>query len=64
MASRVLFKRPTPAVPIHEDPDILAAAARMAGEDLCSIADLSCAEVRAIIKLGHEINENPREYRH
>ena len=32
-----------------------AAAARLAGEDLCSIADLSSAEVRAILKLGHDV---------
>ncbi|MGB0052846.1 MAG: ornithine carbamoyltransferase, partial [Terracidiphilus sp.] len=36
----------------------------MAGEDLCSIADLSSSEVRAILKLGHDIKHNPREYRH
>ncbi len=53
-----------PAVPVQKDPDVLAAAARMAGEDLCSIADLSSAEVRAILKLGHDVKRNPREYRH
>jgi hypothetical protein len=51
------------AVPVEKDPDILAAAARMSGEDLCSIADLSSAEVRAILKLGHDVKCNPREYR-
>jgi ornithine carbamoyltransferase len=51
-------------VPVQKDPDILAAAARLSGEDLCSIADLSSAEVRAILKLGHEVKHNPREYRH
>jgi len=52
------------AVPVQQDPDILAAAARLAGEDMCSIADLSSGEVRAILKLGHEVKRNPREYRH
>ncbi len=52
------------AVPVQKDPDILAAAARLAGEDMCSIADLSSAEVRAILKLGHDVKRNPREYRH
>ncbi len=47
-----------------ERPRILAAAARLAGEDMCSIADLSSAEVRAILKLGHDVKRNPREYRH
>jgi ornithine carbamoyltransferase len=50
-------------VPVQKDPDVLAAAARMAGEDLCSIADLSSAEVRALMKLGHDVKRNPREYR-
>ncbi len=49
---------------MQKDTDILAAAARLAGEDLCSIADLSSAEVRAILKLGHDVKRNPREYRH
>jgi hypothetical protein len=52
MASRATMERKETAVPVEKDPDILAAAARMAGEDLCSIADLSSAEVRAILKLG------------
>ncbi|HEV2214127.1 MAG TPA: ornithine carbamoyltransferase [Terracidiphilus sp.] len=36
----------------------------MSGEDLCSIADLSSAEVRAVLKLSHDVKRNPREYRH
>jgi ornithine carbamoyltransferase len=63
MSSKATIEQ-TPAVPVHQDPDILAAAARMAGEDLCSISDLSASEVRAILKLGHDIKRNPREYRH
>jgi ornithine carbamoyltransferase len=51
-------------IPVEKDPDILAAAARLAGEDLCSIADLSSAEVRAILKLGRDVKRNPRKYRH
>jgi ornithine carbamoyltransferase len=49
---------------VHNDSDILGAAARLAGEDLCSVADLTSAEVRAILKLGHEMKRNPRAYRH
>lgn len=64
MASRAVMERPKPAVPVQNDPDILNAAARLAGEDLCSMADLSSAEVRAILKLGHEVKQNPREYRY
>src|SRR5580704_14822122 len=64
LASRATIERRPEAVPVEKDPDILAAAARLAGEDLCSIADLTSAEVRAILRLGHEIKRNPREYRH
>src|SRR6201985_100688 len=58
------MERRAPAVPVQKDPDILAATARLAGEDLCSIADLSSGEVRAIVKLGHDVKMNPRDYRH
>lgn len=61
MASKTLE---APAVPVHQDADILAAAERLGGEDLCSIADLSSAEVRAILKLGHDVKRSPRDYRH
>jgi ornithine carbamoyltransferase len=64
MASKATIDRLEAAVPVQTDPDILAAAARLAGEDLCSIADLSSGEVRAILKLGHDVKRNPREYRH
>jgi ornithine carbamoyltransferase len=64
MASKATLERKESAVPVEKDPDILAAAARMAGEDLCSISDLSSGEVRAILKLGHDVKRNPREYRH
>jgi ornithine carbamoyltransferase len=64
VASRATMERRAPAVPVQKDEDILAAAARLAGEDLCSIADLSSGEVRAIVKLGHDVKLNPREYRH
>ena len=57
------MERRASEVPVHKDPDVLAAAARLAGEDLCSIADLSSSEMRALVKLGHDIKENPREYR-
>jgi ornithine carbamoyltransferase len=62
VASKTMVERSIVAV--EKDADILAAAARMSGEDLCSIADLSSAEVRALLKLGHDIKQNPREYRH
>ena len=64
MASKATVERREPAVSVEKDPDILAAATRMAGEDLCSIADLSSAEVRALVKLGREVKRDPRAYRH
>jgi ornithine carbamoyltransferase len=64
MASRATLEHSPSALPIEKDPDILAAAARLNGEDMCSIADLSSAEVRAILKLGHEVKRNPLQYRH
>ena len=64
MASKATLDRPVTAVPIHQDPDVLAAAARMSGEDLCSIADLSASEVRALLKLGHDVKRSPAAYRH
>lgn len=63
MDNKATMERAEQSVPVHKDPDILAAASRMAGEDLCSIADLSSSEVRAILKLGREVKANPREYR-
>ena len=64
MASKAMIERRAREIPVQQDPDILAAAARLGGEDLCSIADLSSSEVRAIVKLGHDVKLNPREYRH
>ena len=63
MASKAFLERQAVAIPSHEDVDILAAAERLAGEDLCSISDLTSAEVRAILKLGHEVKANPKEFR-
>ncbi len=64
MASKATIERRESALPIQNDPDIINAAARLAGEDLCSIADLSSAEVRALLNLGHDVKRNPRPYRH
>jgi ornithine carbamoyltransferase len=64
MSNRAAVEKSEVAVPVQKDSDILAAAARLAGEDMCSIADLTSGEVRAILKLGHDVKRNPREYRH
>jgi len=54
---------PTLPISVHQDPDVVAAAARMPGEDLCSIGDLTSAEVRAILKIGHDVKKHPGLYR-
>jgi ornithine carbamoyltransferase len=64
MSSKATLEPQEAVIPVQKDPDVLAAAARLAGEDLCSIADLSSSEVRALLKLGHDVKRNPREYRH
>ncbi len=64
MSSKAILEPQLTEISVENDPDILAAAARLAGEDLCSIADLSSSEVRAILKLGHDVKRNPRDYRH
>jgi ornithine carbamoyltransferase len=64
VASKAFLERQITAVPVQQDEDVIAAAARLAGEDLCSISDLSAGEVRAILKLGHDVKRNPREYRY
>ncbi len=63
MASKLALEHRDIAGAVQNDPDIQAAAARLSGEDLCSIADLSSAEVRAILKLGHDVKRDPRKYR-
>ncbi len=64
MASKATMERRATEVPVQKDADILAAAVRMSGEDLCSIGDLSSGEVRAILKLSHDVKRNPGDYRH
>jgi ornithine carbamoyltransferase len=64
MASNATMTQPQAAIAVEKDSDVLAAAKRLAGEDLCSIADLSSSEVRAIVKLGRDVKANPGQYRH
>ena len=49
MSSKATIETQDAAVLVQKDPDVLAAAARLAGEDMCSIADLTSGEVRAIM---------------
>ncbi|MGB6727389.1 MAG: ornithine carbamoyltransferase [Terracidiphilus sp.] len=63
MATRAAIEQPIPQISVDTDPDIQAAIERMAGEDLCSISDLSSSEVRALLKLGHDVKRHPGAYR-
>jgi ornithine carbamoyltransferase len=63
VASRATIEQTVPPINVDTDPDIQAAVERMAGEDLCSISDLSSSEVRALLKLGHDVKRNPGAYR-
>ena len=62
MVSRTLEKAEI-AIPVQKDPDILAAAARLSGEDMCSIADLTTFELAGILELAHDVKTNPAAYR-
>ena len=64
MGSETLVRDLAPEVNMSKDVDIAAAIARLKGEDLCSISDLTSAETRAILKIGHDVKRNPRAYRH
>src|SRR6202789_175844 len=64
VSSKATLERLHLEIDVASDPDILSAATRMAGEDLCSISDLSSSEVRALLRLGHDVKRNPRDYRH
>jgi ornithine carbamoyltransferase len=49
---------------IQSDTAFNEAAKRLAGRDLCSIADLTVAEMSAIMELAHAVKEQPAEFRH
>lgn len=40
------------------------AANRLAGRDLCSIADLTVAEIAAVMELAHAVKAQPEDFRH
>lgn len=39
-------------------------ASRLAGRDLCSIADLTAAEIAAVMELAHAVKAQPEDFRH
>jgi ornithine carbamoyltransferase len=57
---------PTPraSLGIQSDTAFNEAARRLAGRDLCSIADLTVGEMAAIMELGHTVKSHPEDFRH
>ncbi len=53
-----------PALGILPDTAFNEANKRLNGRDLCSISDLSVAEMAAIMELGHTVKANPEDFRH
>src|SRR5277367_2549008 len=62
MASKTLF---VAEKAVHQESSMLAqASVTLAGRDLCSIADLSQAEIAAVMELAHAIKATPGDYRY
>ncbi len=67
MASKPLTlnpKAPDVTLGILPDTAFNEATKRLNGRDLCSIADLSVAEMAAIMELGHTVKSHPEDFRH
>ncbi len=65
MATNIaLLAEETPLVSPAAQASFAAAQASLSGRDLCSIADLSTGEVRAILDLAHAVKACPQAYRH
>ena len=56
--------RPAPALGILSDVAFSEATKRLAGRDLCSIADLTVSEMAALMELGHAVKLHPEDFRH
>ncbi len=56
--------RPTVALGIQSDTAFNETAKNLAGRDLCSISDLSVAEMAAIMELSHAVKAQPEDFRH
>jgi ornithine carbamoyltransferase len=52
------------ALAIQSDTAFTETAKGLSGRDLCSIADLSAAELAAILELAHAVKSNPEDFRH
>jgi ornithine carbamoyltransferase len=56
--------RPVTSLGIQSDTAFNETAKNLAGRDLCSIADLSVAEMTAIMELAHAVKTQPEDFRH
>jgi ornithine carbamoyltransferase len=56
--------KPTPSLGIQSDTAFTETAKGLAGRDLISIADLSVAEMAAILELAHAVKTEPTDFRH
>jgi ornithine carbamoyltransferase len=55
--------RPLVTLGIQSDTAFNETAKSLAGRDLCSIADLSVAEMAAIMELSHAVKAQPEDFR-
>ncbi len=60
----VLNPKPESSLGILPDTAFNEATKRLNGRDLCSISDLTVAEMAAIMELGHTVKANPEDFRH
>ena len=56
--------RPAVTLGIQSDTAFNETAKSLVGRDLCSIADLSVAEMAAIMELSHAVKAQPEDFRH
>jgi ornithine carbamoyltransferase len=68
MDSKTLTLNPKPneatsPLGILSDTAFNEATKRLSGRDLCSIADLTVAEMAAVMELGHTVKSNPADFR-
>ena len=47
----------------NQDADFASAAAALAGRDLCSIADFTSTEIKAVLQLAHRVKQRPQDFR-
>jgi ornithine carbamoyltransferase len=55
--------RATATLGIQSDTAFNEATKQLSGRDLCSVADLSVAQMAAIMELGHAVKSHPEDYR-